>query len=128
MLWSDKKIFVVDQRVNRKNRRPFLAKKGDINLQAAMRMKHPASVMVFGLMATDGNVMPPLFVDRGVKINVKVYHETILPEVEAWCKATYGARWKNRVCLMQDGAPCHTAKSVQAHLAENWGQEAFWPG
>ncbi len=58
MLWSNEKIFMEDQRVNRR----VLAKKGDINLQAAMRMKHPASVMVFGLVATDGNVMPPLFV------------------------------------------------------------------
>ena len=126
VLWSDEKLFVVDQVVNRRNRRVVI-KNANVNKQAAMKTKHPSSVMVFGLIASNGRVMPPFFVESGVRINAKYYQENILPAVESWCATEYGVNWRRKVVLMQDGAPCHTARSVQSYLAENWGSEAFWP-
>ncbi len=126
ILWSDEKLFVVDQVLNRRNRR-ILVPAADINLQAAMKSKHPASVMVFGLVASDGNVMPPVFIDAGVKITGPVYRETILQPVMAWLKSTYGVAWKRKVVLMQDGAPAHTASATQTFLEKNFGEDGFWP-
>ncbi len=125
ILYSDEKLFVVDQMINWHNRR-ILAPAANINLQAAMKTKHPAAVMVFNLVASDGKFMPPFFVDRGVRINAKFYLEEILPAVETWCAAEYGANWRRKVVLMQDGALCHTTRVIQACLANNWGKDAFW--
>jgi hypothetical protein len=35
--------------------------------------KHPASVMVFGLISSDGKKMPPYFFPVGTKIDSDVY-------------------------------------------------------
>ncbi len=125
ILYSDKKLFVVDQVVNWHNRH-VLALAANINLHVAMKTKHPATIMVFSLVASYGKFMPPFFMDRGVKINTKFHLEEILPAVETWCAAEYGANWRKKVVLMQDGAPCNTARVIQAHLANNWGKDAFW--
>ena len=124
-MWSDEKLFVVDHVPNLQNRR-VLVPKADVNVQAVMRSKHPASVMVFGLLASDGKAMPPLFIPKGVKMTGSWYRDNVLTAIEDWCLATYGPRWRAKVTLMQDGAPCHTAQVVQRYLATNWGEESFW--
>ncbi len=125
VLWSDESNFVIDQIANTQNRR-ILAPKADVNKQAVFRSKHPASVMVFGLFASDGNVMPPVFIPKGIKMDGPWYLANIIPAIESWAKSVYGRFWRQRVVLMQDGAPCHTADKVQKHLRDNWGEEAFW--
>lgn len=40
--------------------------------------KHTASVMVVGLVASDGKKMEPMFIPKGDKVNTKVYM-SILP-------------------------------------------------
>ena len=38
-----------------------------------MRTKHPASVMMLGVVGSDGQKMPPYFFKVGLKINTDVY-------------------------------------------------------
>ncbi len=54
ILFLDKKMFVVNPIVNRRNNR-FLLKSRDVEVQAVHTTKHPAGVMTFGLVASDGN-------------------------------------------------------------------------
>ena len=125
VLYSDEKVFVVDAVLNRRNRR-ILAPRANLQLQFAAKTKHPASTMVFGLISSDGNVMPPIFIEAGVKINGQVYRDLIIPAIVNWCKVTYGDNWSRKVCLMQDGATPHTAKATQDMLREMFGVEGFW--
>ena len=48
-----------------------------------MQSKTPASVMVFAAVASDGKVMPPHFIEAGLKINtaeyLKVLKDVLMP-------------------------------------------------
>ena len=39
----------------------------------AMKVKHPAGVMVLGAVSSDGHVMPPHFFGPGEKVTADVY-------------------------------------------------------
>ncbi len=79
MLFMDEKFFMVDRKVNRCNNR-FLLPARDMDVQAIPATKHPSGVMVFGLVASDGKVMPLIFIDAGLKINAVVHQERVLFE------------------------------------------------
>ncbi|XP_059096794.1 uncharacterized protein LOC131891285 [Tigriopus californicus] len=101
-IFSDKKLFPVDQVYNRRNDR-FLASSTS-EVKGVFRTKHPAAIMVLGVVASDGKKMPPYFFKVGEKFGVLRYH--ILP----WLKISYP---DGNYVWTQDGAPCHTAKINQ---------------
>ena len=43
------------------------------DVSRVMKTKFPATVMVFGLVSSEGHIMPPLIVEVGLKVNTKVY-------------------------------------------------------
>ena len=61
MIWffSDENNFVQDQKVNRKNDRWLC--KGPDEVPKGMHIKFPASVIVLGVVSSEGDVMPPHF-------------------------------------------------------------------
>ena len=79
---------------------------------------------MLGVMASDGKVMPPLWIDRGSKVDSSVYIEQ-LKKVKKWLDDTYGDHtpW----VFMQDGAPSHTSQLTQDWLKKNFGDDKFWP-
>lgn len=52
--------------------------------------KHPASVMVFGLVASDGKKMDPVFIPEGDKVDTEVYIGILSKHVLPWIKEQYG--------------------------------------
>ena len=76
---------------------------------------------MLGVCTSDGKVMPPLWIDKGAKVDSKVYIQQ-LKEVKAWLDDTYGDRpyvWQ------QDGAPSHTSEETLAWLEANFPE--YWP-
>ena len=69
--------------------------------------------MVFDVVASDGKVMSPHFIDAGLKINtaeyLKILKEVLLP----WIKKNYDPM---KVMFIQDSAPAHGSKTVQKFL------------
>ena len=61
-IFVDENKFVVDEASNRRNSR-FITKDSSC-VPPVMQSKHPASVMVFGAIASDGKVMPPTSLKR----------------------------------------------------------------
>ena len=59
MLWffSDEKNFCQDQKVNKQNQKWIATCTSHI--QKVMKTKFPATVMVFGVVSIDGDVIPP---------------------------------------------------------------------
>ncbi|QQP57496.1 Uncharacterized protein FKW44_002509 [Caligus rogercresseyi] len=98
-IYSDKKIFTVD--ANKRSGEGYY------------RTKHPAQVMVLGIVASDGNKMPPHFFRPNEKVNSDVYYKVL---------STFPM---NNYVFTQDGAPAHTFKKVQEFCKGNMA--SFWP-
>jgi hypothetical protein len=119
-IFSDKKIFTVDQVYNRRNDRVIVDQ--GTPATPVNKTKHPASVMVLGIVASDGKKPPPIFVPAGVKINTEAYLELLDRHLLPWLRKNYP---QGNYCFQQDGAPAHTAKKTQDWLRDNLAN--FWP-
>ena len=78
-----------------------------------MKTKFPATVMVFGVVSSEGHIMPPLIFEVGLKVNTKVYLDVLKSVVITWYNQVAGGRpW----VLQQDSAPAPKSKETQALL------------
>ena len=67
-----------------------------------MKTKFPAMVMVFGVVSSEGHIMPPLIFEVSLKVNTKVYLDVLKSVVIPWCNQVAGGRpW----LWQQDSAP-----------------------
>lgn len=117
LIWffSDEKNFVQDQKVNRRNDRWLC--KGPDEVSTVMHTKFPASVMVLGVVSSEGDVMPPHFFSQGLRVNAAAYTEVLDRVVKPW--VTTIARGRPYV-FQQDSAPSHTARTTQEWMADNF--------
>lgn len=118
ILFSDEKIFTVEEKFNKKNDKVYAKSSREAN-QAVKRVQrghHPASVMVWWGVSYDG-VTEAFFCEKGVKTSAKVYQEGILEEV---VKPLNTSLFNNEAwTFQQDSAPGHKAKTTQKWLEEN---------
>ena len=78
-----------------------------------MKTKFPATVMVFGVVSSEGHIMPPHIFEVGLKVNTKVYLDVLKSVVIPWCNQVAGSRpW----LWQQDSAPAHKFKETQVWL------------
>ena len=52
-------------------------KSGRFNVPRIMKTKFPATVMVFGVVSSEGHIMPPHIFEVGLKVNIKVYLDVL---------------------------------------------------
>ena len=91
-----------------------------------MKTKFPATVMVFGVVSSEGHIMPPHIFEVGLKVNTKVYLD-VLKRVEIpWCNQVAGSRTR---VWQQDSAPAHKSKETQTWLQKCYDFVPFphWP-
>ena len=50
-----------------------------------MKTKFPATVMVFGVLSSEGHIMPPHIFEVGLKVKPKVYLDVLKCVVILWC-------------------------------------------
>ena len=78
-----------------------------------MKTKFLATVMVFGVVSSEGHIMPPHIFEVGLRVNTKVYLDVLKSVVILWCNQVAGGRpW----VWQQDSAPAHKSKETQAWL------------
>ena len=78
-----------------------------------MKTKFPATVMVFGVVLSEGHIMPPHIFEVGLKVNTKVYLDVLKSVVIPWCNQVAGGRpW----VWQQGSTPAHKSKETQAWL------------
>ena len=127
ILYSDEKVFTDDQVSSSRTDR-YISKlpASDVphNVRFVSKTKHPASVMVFGLVASDGKKMPPVFIPNGIKINTTEYIKILEKNVLPCITANYNMS-TTQIVFQQDGAPAHTSKVTQKWLEKNIPD--FWP-
>ena len=78
-----------------------------------IQTKFPATVMVFGVVSSEGHIMPPHIFEVSLKVNTKVYPGGLKSVVIPWCNQVAGGRsWMWQL----DSAPAHKFKDTQAGL------------
>ena len=78
-----------------------------------MKTKFPATVMVFGVISSEGYTMPLHIFEIGLEVNTKVYLDVLKSVVIPWCNQVAGGRpWVGQ----QDSAPAYKSKETQAWL------------
>ena len=69
--------------------------------------------MVFGVVSSEGHIMPPHIFEVGLKVNTKVYLDRLKSVVIPWCNQVASGRpW----VWQQDLMPAHKSKETQAWL------------
>ena len=72
-----------------------------------MKTKFPATGMIFGVVSSEGHIMPPHIFEVGLKVNTKVYLDVLKSVVIPWCNQVAGGRpW----VWQQDSTPAHKSK------------------
>ena len=71
--------------------------------------------MAFAAVASDGKVMPPHFIETGLKINTAEYLKILKDVLMPWIRRNYDLF---KVMFVQDSAPAHGTKKVQDFLKE----------
>jgi transposase len=125
-LFSDESIFTVDACYNPQNNRWLAKDKGDV--PPVMKTKHPAKVMVFGLIASDGQVMPAHIFPPKTRLNAVGYLKLLEKVVMPWINRTYPPGTK--FMWIQDSAPPHIGKKVMEYLNNSFEvviQPKDWP-
>ena len=86
-----------------------------------------ATAMVFGVVSSEGHIMPPHIFEVGLKVNTKVYLGVLKSVVIPWCnQMASGSPWGRQ----QDLAPAHKSKETQAWLQKecyNFASFSYWP-
>ena len=78
-----------------------------------MKTMFPATVMVFGVVSSEGHIMPHHIFEVGLKVNTKVYMDVLKSVVIPWCNQVAGGRpW----VWQQDLTLAHKSKETQAWL------------
>ena len=57
-----------------------------------MKTKFPAMVMVFGVVSSEGHIMPPHIFEVSLKVNTKVYQDVLKSVVIPWCNQVASGR------------------------------------
>ena len=115
ILFSDEKIFTVEEATNRQNDRILATTSKDIpeELKYIDRVQKPLSVMVWGGVTANSRTNL-IFIPNGVKINSETYKKLIL---ETEIKDAGSRLFKNQNWIFQqDSAPAHASNATQSWL------------
>ncbi|KAI6648783.1 hypothetical protein LOD99_7046 [Oopsacas minuta] len=119
ILFSDEKLFTVQQVLNKQNHRILVTDKSTLpeSTFRVSRTQKPASVMVWAGVTATGRT-PLIFIPQGVKINRSVYRESILENVlKRWAQSHFG---NDLWVFQQDSAPAHKDKATQMWCKTNF--------
>ena len=76
---------------------PSKCKFRQLNVPRVMKTKFPATVMVFGVVSSEGHIMLPHIFEVGLKLNTKVYLDVLKSVAIPWCNQVAGGsrtrRW-----------------------------------
>ena len=114
IIFSDEKLFSIEEKCNPQNDRIYAASIEDIpeDMRTVHRFAHESKVMVWAGVSKIGK-LPLVFVEPGVKINANYYSKNVLKKVlkPESDKLYQQGNW----IFQQDSAPAHKSRKVQ-----NW--------
>lgn len=110
--------------MNRQNDRLICQNASDV--PAVVHTKFPASVMVLGVVSSEGDVVAPHFFNEGLRVIADSY--IVLQTVaKPWMEEVIAGK---EYMFQQDSAPAHKARKMQAclygSLPHHWSPD-LWP-
>ena len=97
------------------------------DVPSVMKTKFPAMIMVFGVVSSEGHIMPPHVFEVSLEVNTKVYLDVLKSVVIPWYNQVAGGTpW----VWQQDSVPAHKSKETQACLQKecyNFVPFSHWP-
>ena len=116
MLWffSDEMNFCQDQAHNRQNHQ-WIAMCPN-NVPRVMKTKFPNMVMIFGVISSNKEVMPPHIFEMGLRVDIEIYLQ-VMETVMLLCIKQVA--WHRPWIWQQDSALCHVSKCSLTWLEEN---------
>ena len=118
IFFSDEKSFTVDPMINKQNDRVVSFGQDISSHLHSSTTKHPASLMMLGVIASTGDKMPPVWFKTGYRLKGEDYKEILKTKVLFWIKKITKKR-NYRYVFQQDGALAHTSKIVQSWMSSN---------
>ena len=109
-IFVDEKKFMADEMTNCRNSKIIAYNPSDV--PPVVQSKHPASVVVFVAVASDGKVMPVHFIEACLRINTEKYLKILKEVLIPWIK-NYNPK---KVIFTYDSVPAHGSKKVQTFL------------
>ncbi|QQP54867.1 Uncharacterized protein FKW44_007847 [Caligus rogercresseyi] len=81
---------------------------------------------MFGIISSNGDVMPPHFFPKGLRLNSEGYVALMKDVVAPWIKKVAAGR---PYVFQQDSAPCHTSHKTQKWLEnlDDYTSPNIWP-
>jgi hypothetical protein len=122
--FSDEKIFTVDVAVNCRNSHyltGFPVADVDPDIHISAKSKAPLKQMVLGVIGSDGQKCPIVFVGTGERVKANVYQDLLRKHVVPWIQRMY---LDGNYVFQQDLASAHTARTTQQYLKETMVE--FW--
>ena len=118
--FSDEKKFIQDKLHNRQNNHFITDDPEEVPI--VMSTKFPTSVMVLGIVSSNGDVMPPYFFPEGLRVAANNYIKVLQTVVKPWM---VGVASKRLYVFQQDSVPGHMAHTTQAWLYQQL--PCHWP-
>ena len=115
-IFSDEKLFVVDQVINRQNDHyctNVSVSLVDLSVKFNSVSKHSAKIMVLGVLASDSKKWLLVFTKENEMITAEVYQNFFKTNFLPWQNKIYVS---GTFVFQQDGAPAHTSRSIMAFL------------
>ena len=84
-MFTDEKVFTVDKVSNSRTDRYISSLRVEDVLKHVRiigQTKHPTSIIIFGLIWSDGEKMPPVFIDSGIRMDSKKYIDILEDHVK----------------------------------------------
>ena len=117
----DEKKFIQDKLHNQQNN-CFITDDPE-EVPIVMSTKFPTSVMVLGIMSSNGDVMPPYFFLEGLRVVANDYIKVLETVVKPWMVGVVSERL---YVFQQHFAPAHMACTIQAWLYQQLSHHGCW--
>lgn len=116
ILFSDEKIFTIEQAYNSQNDRIWSLEAPTQEERIVSRKQKPKSVMIWAGVTHNGKT-PLVFVDDNMKINKESYRAILETKLLPWAQEHFG---EDQWTFQQDSAPAHKSKDTQNWIRSNF--------
>ena len=86
IIFSDEKTFTVDPVINKQNDRVVKFDKSISDVSCVSTIKYPASAMMLGVVASNGDKRAPVWFDVGYRLTASAYNDILASRIFPWLK------------------------------------------